>query len=219
MITRARDGHSFTRPLPVPRPAPFPHLLLDSSFWEPELLAQLIGEFPPPNDPRWRRYSNDREGKLEGSDPDMWGPATRRWMDAAAGLADDLGEIFGIPKLTMETIGGGYHLIPPGGRLDVHYDFNRSPATGLHRRLNLLTYLNPRWEDPGGHLLLGAPDDPTRVDVIPELGRTLIFATSDRSWHGHPTPARRWRLSIAAYYFSPQPAVGGAEHSTVWWPG
>lgn len=199
----------------TPARFPFPHLV--GRYTGPEgRLDGVLSEFPSPTDPRWRRYSTSNEGKLEGPAP-MWGPATRALFDEFAGLGGLLGDLFDIPDLTMETVGGGYHLIPPGGHLGVHVDFNRSPDTGLYRRLNLLCYLNHRWSDPGGHLELHDEADGLVREIAPEFGTVVVFETSDRSWHGHPVPAARWRFSVAAYFFSPDPPPGWqAEHSTRW---
>lgn len=201
----------------TPTPGPFPHLTL-VGHWRPGDLDRVRAEFPDAHDPRWRRYSNAQEGKLEGP-AEMWGPATRVLFERFAMLGPSLGEAFGIPDLSMETIGGGYHLIPPGGRLAVHTDFNRSGDSGLYRRLNLITYLNDGWDDEGGYLELWDEHGPAEV-IPPEFNHTVIFETSDRSWHGHPKPAKRARYSVAAYYFSPEPPPGYVtEHSTIWHPG
>lgn len=196
----------------TPAPEPFPHLIVDG-HWNPGLLHDVIAEFPPPTDPRWKKYRNSNEGKYEGP-PYMWGEYTRDLFDQFAKLTDTLSLAFGIPDLSMETIGGGYHLIPPGGRLAMHTDFNRSPDTDLYRRLNLLVFLNTDWDEDGGRLWLGADG---AVGVAPEFNRMVVFETSDRSWHGHPVSNQRWRFSVAAYFFSPDPPPGyHDDHSTRW---
>jgi hypothetical protein len=193
---------------------PFPHAVLDD-FWNDDQLDRVRAEFPSPRDPGWKRYKNDNEGKLEGP-PHLWGPETKKLFRSMADLASNLGSLFNIENLSMETVGGGYHLIPPGGRLQVHTDFNRSPDTGLYRRLNMIIYLNKDWHDTGGNLELWSQDE--ILCIAPEFNRTVIFETSDHSWHGHPISASRWRASIAAYFFSPDPPPGYAgDHSTVWW--
>lgn len=154
-----------------------------------------------------------------------WGPATRRLLTLLASpeVVDGLlAATFGIDGLVMETAGGGMHQIPPGGRLAVHTDFNRSPATGRHRRLNLLIYLNEDWDPAwGGQLELWDDHGPARR-IDPTWNRTVIFECSERSWHGHPHPLAcppdRARRSVAAYYFTDAPPAGwdGGDHSTVW---
>ncbi len=197
--------------------SPFPYLVVDG-WWDASLLKDVVAEFPDPTDHRWRRFDNGDELKFEGG-PHMWGPYVRELLDEIGTHAGELGDAFGIPDLRMETVGGGFHLIPPGGYLAVHTDFNRSPATGLHRRLNLLAYLNDDWRpEDGGQLELWDEDGPS-VSIQPSLNRTAVFATSDRSWHGHPQPTTRWRRSVAAYFFTEQEPPGySVEHSTVWHP-
>lgn len=196
-------------------PSPFPHVVADG-LWDDRLLDLIVGEFPDPSTD-WQRFDNDRELKLGGG-TDLWGPVTQRMV---ARLGDvnfcrSLSVLFDIPDLTMQTVGGGYHLIPPGGKLGVHADFNRSGD--LHRRLNLLIYLNRDWtDDDGGHLELWDADRCVER-VLPVFNRTVIFATSSTSFHGHPVPlpGPRWRKSLAVYYFSPEPAPDyDHDHSTV----
>jgi hypothetical protein len=198
--------------------APFPHAVLED-WWPAELLRAVAAEFPPADAPGWRRYDADTERKLEGP-PGLWGPRTRELFALLESRTPMLEQLSGIDGLRMETIGGGYHLIPPGGHLQVHADFNRSPATGRWRRLNVLVYLNEDWTDPGGHLELWDGGGPA-VDIVPEFGRTVMFATSATSWHGHPKPAARERRSVAAYFFTDAPPAGAPEvdRSTVWHPG
>lgn len=191
---------------------PFPHVILDDWF-DRDLLAAVAAEFPLVASPGWKHYENGNEGKYEGG-PLLWGLRTFDYFDQLEARTEELGEMFDIDDLSMETVGGGYHLIPPGGRLAMHTDFNRSPSTGLFRRLNVLTYLNDDWYDEGGHLVLG---ECAEVRLVPQMGRTVAFATSSTSWHGHPEPASRWRKSVAAYFFAPTPPPGyQTDQSTVW---
>jgi len=193
---------------------PFPHAV--GTLFDADLLRQVVAEFPTADAPGWKRYNSDAELKLEGP-PAMWGEATQHYFAELGAMGDFLSDLTGIADLSMEVVGGGYHLIPPGGYLDVHTDFNRSPHSSLYRRLNVLTYLNDGWtDDDGGYLELW-DDDGLALSIAPEFGTTAIFETSDRSWHGHPVPTNRWRRSVAAYFFSPEPPPGyRADHSTVW---
>lgn len=205
---------------------PFPHWTFDG-LWPDDLLDRVEAEFPPLTDQRWVRYDNDRELKQEGNrrvlGPDT--PATVAMLNALASqdALDWLGRLTGIDGLSCEIEGGGMHQIPPGGKLGVHADFNRSRVTGRWRRVNLLVYLNRGWDDAwGGHLELH--DDTGCVRTIaPVFNRTVVFVTSERSWHGHPRPLAcppdRCRRSIAAYYFTDAPAEQVGEHSTVWKEG
>ncbi|PWK81722.1 Rps23 Pro-64 3,4-dihydroxylase Tpa1-like proline 4-hydroxylase [Lentzea atacamensis] len=193
---------------------PFPHSVVDG-WWDQNLLRDVLGEFPDPNAHGWRRYSNGNERKLEGP-PALWGDRTRELFDLIEQQTPVLEAAYGITGLHMETIGGGYHCIAPGGYLAIHTDFNRSTKTRRHRRLNLLIYLNEAWDDEGGHLELWDAEERV-VSVAPEFNRTVVFETSDRSWHGHSLPAQRWRRSVAAYFFTEEAPPGyRGDQSTVW---
>lgn len=196
---------------------PFPHVVL-TDWFDSGLLGDVVEEMPDPSDARWRRFGNSQESKLEGG-PNMWGDNIRELLGEVEDMSGALGDAFGIDGLTMETVGGGYHLIPPGGYLAVHTDFNRSPNSGQFRRLNCLTYLNTGWTAAdGGQLELWDAAGPS-VKVEPEFGTVVVFETSDRSWHGHPMPTTRYRASVAAYFFTEDEPEGyAADHSTVWHP-
>lgn len=197
---------------------PFPHTVVDG-LWAPDKLADVLVEFPEPTAPGWRSFANSTERKMEGSDPRMWGSATRGLLDHMQGYAGELAEAFHTPPLTMETIGGGYHLIEPGGYLAMHADFSRSPNTRRYRWLNMLVYLNAGWQDDDGGQLQLWDDDGPAVSVAPELNRTVVFRTSGSSWHGHPVPNRRPRRSVAAYFYAEEPPPGYVgDHSTRWHP-
>jgi Rps23 Pro-64 3,4-dihydroxylase Tpa1-like proline 4-hydroxylase len=196
---------------------PFPHLVADGLF-RSEQLVNVVKEFPDRNAPGWKSFSNSTERKLEGSHPRMWGVATVLLLRQMELQAQGLAKAFGTPPLTMETTGGGYHLIEPGGYLAMHADFSRSPATGRYRWLNMLVYLNHDWQEEGGQLQLWDDDGPA-VTVAPEFNRTVVFRTSGSSWHGHPVPNVRPRRSIAAYFYADEPAPGYiGDHSTRWHP-
>ncbi len=187
-------------------------------MWDPALLREVAAEFPDPDSDGWIRYADsDHEVKLEGGES-LWGDSTRRLMAAISELGPQLSVAFGLPELHMRMEGGGYHHILPGGRLAVHADFNRSEE-GLYRRLNVIIYLNEGWtEQDGGHLELW--DECGKVSsVLPVFNRTVVFQTSDRSFHGHPVPlpGPRSRRSFAAYFFSAEPPADYEyDHTTVW---
>lgn len=121
-----------------------------------------------------------------------------------------LEELTGIKGLIPDPsyYGGGIHRIKSEGKLSVHVDYNYHPVTKLHRRLNLLLYLNKDWKKEwGGDLQLWTSDLKTCVKKIePIFNRAVIFSISDKAYHGHPgplkTPENVDRLSFALYYFT-----------------
>mgnify|MGYP006181091653 CR=1 FL=1 len=101
---------------------------------------------------------------------------------------------------------------------------------GLHRRVNVFLYLNPDWkEEYGGHLELWTRDlQRCEARVSPDLGKLVVFSSTDFSYHGHQTPLscpeNRSRRSLAVYYYTQtRPAseclnddCEGTRHSTLW---
>jgi len=191
---------------------PFPHIVIDGLFDDAELDA-VLRDFPSPEEMRWMRFDNPREKKLgffyESS---AISERIRRFLDAMNGfeMLLFLEALTGIEGLIPDPYfgGGGLHQIEPGGFLKVHADFNVHPKLKLDRRLNLLTYLNKEWrEEYGGHLELwdaglGGP----RQRILPLFNRTVVFSTSDTSFHGHPHPLASppgvTRKSVSLYYYT-----------------
>lgn len=197
---------------------PFMHSVTDG-LWNPDLLGKVLDEFPAADASGWRSFANSTERKLEGSSPNMWGTQTRGLLTAMQKHAGELSQAFHTPPLTMEIVGGGYHLIEPGGYLAMHADFSRSPVSGLYRWLNMLVYLNHDWQDDQGGQLQLWDDNGPAVTVLPEFNRTVVFRTSGASWHGHPVPNTRPRRSVAAYFYAAEPPPGYAgSHDTRWHP-
>ena len=110
-------------------------------------------------------------------------------------------------------VGGGYHETARGGKLGIHADFRINSKLHLHRRLNVIVYLNEDWKDEyGGCLELWDRAMTTKVkSVTPVFNRCVIFNTDADSYHGHPdpltTPDGVFRKSIALYYYTASHAI------------
>lgn len=181
-----------------------------ADWFDPQLLDRVLEDIKTLPGP-WRQRNNSRERKL-GFPWSHATPAMLELYDAHIDRLDELSDLVGAelvpdPKMT----GAGGHVIPVGGRLVRHVDFNR--LGDLYRRANVITYLNHDWRpEHGGELELGRP---VHDRVAPVFGRTVAFATSDRSWHGHGEVTVP-RYSFAFYaYSSERPDWYVAEHSTV----
>jgi Rps23 Pro-64 3,4-dihydroxylase Tpa1-like proline 4-hydroxylase len=191
---------------------PFPHIALDGLF-DDETLDAVLREFPSREQMKWREFDSTTERKLGYFHETSTISKTVRdflnemnsfeillWLEALTGI-DGL-----IPDPYFG--GGGLHQIEPGGFLKIHADFNVHPKLKLDRRLNMLIYLNKNWRDEyGGHLELWDRDmSACRKKILPLFNRTVIFSTTDTSFHGHPhpltAPVGMSRKSVSLYYYT-----------------
>jgi len=202
---------------------PFPHIVIDNLF-EDQLLDQLVGEMPSLKTDKFMYYND--------------GHLTQYGLRSAAGLGEIgfqlisflhsaaflyfLSEITGIRELLPDPYlqGGGYHVMPPGGKFDIHADRNMAYETGLTRRLSLITYLNKSWRhEYGGQLELWNHDGSRQEAIVePLFNRTVIFEIADQNFHGVPSPIAcpdgRCRSSFVVYYHTAQ-GLNTVPHSSL----
>ena len=215
--------------------APFRHLVIDEFLTE-DVSRELMAEFPAFDRERARNEMGEVGGKAVFQSLPQLGPAYARLDGMLRGpeFLNFMGQITGIPGLIYDPkyVGGGTHENLHGQELDPHVDFNYHPNTQLHRRLNLIIFLNPEWrEEWGGALELHVnpwlPPDEDRVKaILPIANRAVIFETTESSWHGFKRihlPADKTHLSrrsIAVYYYTKErPADEAApRHATIYVP-
>ena len=190
---------------------PFPHIVLDGLFPD-ALLEGVLAEFPKPGEIPWQHFDSPTEKKLGYTYGTPLGPRLQSflWQMSAPPVLQFLEALTGIEGLIPDPYfgGAGPHQIEPGGFLKIHADFNWHPLLKLDRRLNLIVYLNREWrEEYGGHIELW-DREMTRCErkVLPVWNRTVVFNTTDFSYHGHPeplaSPPGTTRKSVSFYYYS-----------------
>lgn len=210
---------------------PFPHIVIDDFL--PAAMAKAVSAaFPEHSALPWRQFDNPRERKkafsiemmsmlppeIQHTLHEMIRHPMVRFLETISGIGDLI--------VDPDFVGGGMHRIEQGGLLKVHADYNRHPKLRLHRRLNVLVYLNENWEDEyGGHLeLWDRPMERCVERVLPIFNRCVIFSTTSHSWHGHPDaltcPPGRARRSLAWYYYTAERPADEveAEHTTLFRP-
>lgn len=191
---------------------PFPHIVLDGLFDDADL-EPVLADFPRPEETRWLEFDSPTEKKLGFyHERSTISPRVRAFLDAMNGfeMLMFLEALSGIDGLIPDPYfgGGGIHQIETGGFLKVHADFNVHPKLKIDRRMNMLIYLNKDWrEEWGGHLELWNPSaTECRVRIAPLFNRTVIFSTTDTSFHGHPhpllSPPGVTRKSVSLYYYT-----------------
>jgi hypothetical protein len=90
----------------------------------------------------------------------------------------------------------------------------------VHRRLNLLIYLEKNWKDEYGGGLEMWNADMTNCDkmVMPNFNRCVIFETSEISYHGYSKitiPEGVTRKSFFAYFYTNEREGATGYHDTV----
>jgi len=202
---------------------PFPHLVIDNLF-EDWLLDRLLAEIPSLSTDKFLYYDDGhlkQYGLRSALELGETGFQLVAFLHSAAFLYF-LSEITGIRELLPDPYlqGGGYHVIPQGGKFDVHADRNTAYETGLTRRLSLITYLNKSWKhEYGGQFELWNRDGSRREAIVePLFNRTIIFEIADQNFHGVPSPVAcpkgGGRSSFVVYYHTAQ-SHDVVSHSSV----
>jgi len=204
---------------------PFPHAVFDGLFENRRLLA-VHDELPDRSVEGWRSYDTTHEWKYVFDKVHRLGPAAR-------GLALELSSSEFVQFLeTLTGIDGllpdphlrqaGYMVAPHGGFLAPHTDFTTLGDLPLVRRVNALVYLNEGWRyEWGGQLeLWRSLDDGPEVEIVPTLGRLVVFSTPGAA-HGHPKPVvapdDRSRVCFSAYYYTADDSTVPIERQLVLW--
>lgn len=190
---------------------PFPHIYLDNVL-NSNMLLEARDRFPSAESLVWYRYNNPLEKKLATNRLLLLDPVYRKiFLELnSKEFIDFLEKLTGIQNLIPDPLlnGGGLHQILPGGKLDIHADYNYHPLTKLDRRINVLIYLNSNWkEEYGGHIEFWDKTMSHSVQkILPVFNRMVIFSANDFSYHGHPDPLNcpegQTRKSLAVYYYT-----------------
>ncbi len=203
---------------------PYKHIVIDN-FLEQDVANSLYDNFPKMTELR-KHYKGLNENKSEGSSFSEYhedfvrvleaikSPEFVRWVEQVTGIEDLV--------LPDDHRGAGVHQGRNGSFLDIHVDFSIHPVLNLHRRLNLLIYLNKNWKDEyGGHLELWNEDVSKLENMVKvNFNRAVIFETTDTSYHGYDViriPEDESRRSIYSYYYSPI-GEGVKYHDTIFKP-
>ena len=206
---------------------PFRYLVIDD-FLLPEKAELVLKNYPAVDHGEWdgTTYINQKN-KFQQRDfaPESVFAKIFKELNSAEFLKD-AEYITGIEKLIADEklFGGGLHQSINGAFLDVHVDYNIHPETKLHRRLNILVYMNKDWQDEyEGHLQLWDMQRKEMIsNIAPLFNRMVMFETNEISFHGHPKPLKTpqgiTRKSLAAYYYTDTRPTNeiAKEHNTIY---
>ena len=208
---------------------PYPHIVFDHFLIE-EKAKDILNVFPSLNDIPYYEYNNPLERKYAMDKINIFpiqiqncllefnSPNFLKFLEILTGFQGLISD----PYLR----GGGIHQSKYNGKLDIHIDFNIHPLLKLHRKLNVILFLNINWEEfYNGDLQIWEGKQHNNQHkliklykkIYPIFNRLVIFETSEKSYHGFPEPIQcpkgMTRKSLAWYYFlAPDQAL--KPHST-----
>jgi Rps23 Pro-64 3,4-dihydroxylase Tpa1-like proline 4-hydroxylase len=191
----------FTKSRPVTR-----YAVLDDVL--PIDMARAVYDAFPP-DGRMRLESSMRERKFTSKDigdtnrplgaiaSALQDPLVIRQVEAITGMTDLVGD----PLLYA----GGVSAMGPGHFLRPHVDNSHDVDRRLYRRINLLYYVTPDWDDAnGGQLELWDPRVTSATAISTRFNRLVIMETTRTSFHSVRTIERTdaRRCTVSSYLFS-----------------
>tara|TARA_B110000285_G_scaffold223548_1_gene279203 strand:- start:160 stop:1110 length:951 start_codon:yes stop_codon:yes gene_type:complete len=211
--------------------SPFPHVMMDN-FFEQGAAETLLADFPPFDEERAKNEFGKIGRKSVNKDMPEISEGYAKFCDflISKDFLKAIEKITGIDNLVALPGGaGGTHESLSGQALAPHIDYNYidlPDGRKLHRRLNLLFYLNKDWKPEWGgnfevHSNPRRPAENQFKAFAPDFNRCIIMGTSEKSWHGYdpivvPKSANASRKSISIYLFTvtrPKDEVA-PQHST-----
>jgi len=201
---------------------PYKHVKIDSFL--DEAFADKIEKNFPGLDKMSRNYQGLNENKSEGAGFENFDPAFTQLKEAlnTSEFYKALGAITGIKDLYSvdDGLGMGVHQGSNGSYLDIHIDFNIHHLRNIHRRVNLLIYLNKDWRESYGGAIEMWNRDVTKLEksFLPSFNRCVIFETSEISYHGYGkinVPEGVTRKSLYGYYYTDLRDDGKGYHDTI----
>lgn len=201
---------------------PFRHISIDN-FLEDQFAERLLAEFPSFDRKLSINEGGEAGGKAVNTKIREISPAYEELYSFISSKAflDFMSQLSGIPDLLLDPkmFGGGTHENRHGQELDPHIDFNYAEDHGMHRRLNLIVYLNKDWKTEWGgaieiHSNPRQPDTNQIRAFDPTFNRAVMFETNEVSWHGFPLiqlpeeERHRSRKSISIYLYTKDRPAG-----------
>jgi hypothetical protein len=192
---------------------PFQHIVLPN-FLVDDVAKAVASEFPSYNSEYWKGYNNALENKKLLNHWDKFGPTTYRIFQYlnSPKFISKIESLVGYDLFPDYGLnGGGLHIHQQGGKLNVHLDYALHPKLRLERRLNLIVYVTPDWDEEWGGCLgfwekHQFEEGPGRLakKIVPVFNSAVLFDTTQNSWHGLPDPiccpVDKTRNSLAVYY-------------------
>jgi Rps23 Pro-64 3,4-dihydroxylase Tpa1-like proline 4-hydroxylase len=171
---------------------PVPYTIIDN-FLPREIFETIVAEIDDISEDIWTVFENTTSSRKEARNF-VTAPHIQTLSNSmqSASFLKWIEELTNVEKLIPDPYlrGGGITRVTTGNRLGLHTDFNWNEQLRLTRRVNLIIYLNPTWqEDWGGELEFWDFDRTKCITTIfPKPNRLAIWNYDNRLLHGHPNP-------------------------------
>jgi len=197
---------------------PFEYVVIDN-FWDKEVAEKLQNEISSfvLKGQEVSVYDNALEKKITCNHYDRFPKTVYQAFSYlnSRSFVKIISEITGVEKIITDIglHGGGLHIHPNQGRLNVHKDYSIHPKLRKERRFNVIIYMTPEWDIKwGGDLELWSHNEKTNrplecvESISNKFNRAILFDTTQNSWHGLPgeiqMPPGIKRQSMAVYYLT-----------------
>jgi Rps23 Pro-64 3,4-dihydroxylase Tpa1-like proline 4-hydroxylase len=211
---------------------PFNHVVIDNFFVD-EVARNIFDDMPGYEDNNDAKYDSVIEKKRTIQN---WIKFPKNVYKAASYLVNQ--EFTGyLRQVTQQQEliadfglhGGGIHMHQAGDYLNTHLDYDIHPKMEMKRKVNLIVYLNPNWQESwGGNLSLWSHDEENQqpkdciVSIPPLFNRAVLFDTTQDSWHGVTegifSPEGQYRKSLAFYYLIPTDDISNKRQKALFTP-
>jgi len=185
------------------------------NFLNDNIVNKIADTFPDDyTNKNWFYYENPLEVKYLNSSVNTY-PETLKnlyYVLSTDYMVNIFSKITGINDLEYDATlyGSSIQSMPKYGRLNLHLDYEKHPTLKhKERRLNIIFYLNKKWEDEWNGDTELWNTDVTKCVMSQKIkyNSAIIFETNNTSWHGVPKkimcPDNMSRKTIAYYYISP----------------
>ncbi|MDD5322261.1 MAG: 2OG-Fe(II) oxygenase [Methylococcales bacterium] len=208
---------------------PYPHIVFDD-FLPINIARKISDGYPDVNNinAAWKYHNNKNTIRYFLEDTRQFSKPLKSFATAITSRSFllFLETLTGVKALLPDPyfMGGGAMVTTTGGYLNVHIDFNWNQKIQAWRRMTVLFYMTPGWqEDWGGNLELWSTDGKSKVkEIVPLFNRLVVFNTTSESYHGQSvpisSPENKPRTVFAAFYYATEKGEKAANvpHYTVY---
>lgn len=179
-----------------------------------EIASQLYEKFNLTNS-AWREMSSFREKKLTSKDFNSFDKSLGEVTFAIQNheVIKIIEKIVGMENLVGDDrlYAGGLSSMRQNDFLNPHIDNSHDADRKLYRRLNLLYYVTPDWNnEDGGHLELWDEKVIRNITIESRFNRLVLMEVHSTSWHSvsKVLNTKKSRCCVSNYYFSKESPSG-----------